>query len=85
MRVAFAVFLLIASLTLSSNSACTLVTIFGGRLHDIHTFLTEERLPEGWESRVRERMGLTMFALNKISMPVELSIKEEVNQPLNLV
>jgi hypothetical protein len=68
-----------------SSNACTLVTIFGGHLRDIHTFLTEERLPEGWESRVRERKGLTIFALNRISMPVELSIEAEVNQPLNLL
>jgi len=68
----------------SSNSS-TLVTIFGGRLHDIHTFLTEERLPEGWESRVRGQMGLTIFTLNCTSFPVELGIEEEVAQPLILL
>ena len=81
----FALFLLIASLTVSSNSSTTLVTIFGGCLRDIHTFLTEERLPEGWESRVRGQMGLTMLALNRTSIAVELGIEEEVNQPLILM
>jgi hypothetical protein len=81
----FAFFFLIASLTVSSNSSSTLVTIFGGRLHDIHTFLAEERLPEGWESRVRGQMGLTIFTLNCTSFPVELGIEEEVAQPLILL
>jgi hypothetical protein len=61
------------------------VTIFGGVLPDIHTFLTEERLPDGWESRVRAQMGLTMFTLNCTAFPVELSIKEEVEEPLRLM
>jgi hypothetical protein len=61
------------------------LTIFGGRLRDIHTFLTEERLPQGWESRVRDRMGLTFFAFNRTVFRVELGIEEEIDQPLNLM
>jgi len=76
---------LIASLTLSSNSGSTLLTIFGGRICDIHTFLTEERLPEGWESRVRDQMGLTLFAFNRTVFRVELGIEEEIDQPLHLM
>ncbi|KAI0268504.1 Cloroperoxidase [Russula aff. rugulosa BPL654] len=68
-----------------SSNASTLVTIFGGRLSDIYTFLTEERIPNGWESRVRDQMGLTFFSLNRTVIGVELGIKEEVNQPLNLL
>jgi hypothetical protein len=59
--------------------------IFGGRLRDIHIFLTEERFPEGWESRVRDQMGQTMFLFNFTVFRVELGIKEEVDQPLNLM
>jgi hypothetical protein len=66
-------------------SASTLLTIFGGRLSDIYTFLTEERIPDGWESRVRDQMGLTFFAFNRTILSVELGIKEEVDQPLNLL
>ena len=66
-------------------SASTLVTIFGGRISDIYTFLTEERLPDGWESRIRDQMGLTMTTFNRTVFRVELGIKEEVNQPLNLL
>ena len=66
-------------------SASTLLTIFGGRISDIYTFLTEERLPDHWESRVRDQMGLTMIAFNRTVFGVELGIKEEVNSSLNLM
>ena len=68
-----------------SISASTLVTIFGGRLNDIYTFLTEERLPDGWESRVRDQMGLTMGTFNRTVFRVELGIEDEIRQPLNLM
>ena len=66
-------------------SASGFLTIFGGRLGDIYTFLTEERLPDGWESRVRDQMGLTFFSFNPTVFGVELGIKEEVDRPLNLL
>ena len=66
-------------------SASTLLTIFGGRLNDIYTFLTEERLPDGWESRVRDQMGLTLGTFNRTVLRVELGIEDEVKQPLNLM
>jgi hypothetical protein len=66
-------------------SASTLVTIFGGRLNDIYTLLTEERLPDGWESRVRDQMGLTMTTFNRTVFRVELGIEDEIRQPLNLM
>jgi hypothetical protein len=47
--------------------------------------VTEERLPDGWESRVRDQMGLTFFSFNRTVFGVELGIKEEVDQPLNLL
>jgi len=68
-----------------SSNASTFLTIFGGRLNDIYTFLTEERLPDGWESRVRDQMGLTIGTLNRTSFRVELGIEDEVKQPLNLM
>ena len=68
-----------------SISGSTLLTIFGGRVRDIYTFLTEERLPECWESRIRDRMGLTFFKFNRTVFRVELGIEEEVDQPLNLM
>ncbi|KAH9037421.1 Cloroperoxidase [Lactarius deliciosus] len=69
----------------SSFSGSTLLTVFGGRFDDIYTLLTEERLPEGWESRIRDQMGLTILAFNRTVFRVELGIDEEVGQPLNLM
>ena len=60
----------------SSNSASTLLTIFGGRVADIRTFLLEERIPDGWQPRILSRMGLTMLAFNKVVGKVELGINE---------
>jgi len=68
-----------------SSNASTLLTIFGGRVSDIYTFLTEERIPDGWESRVRDQMGLTLFKFNRTVFRVELGIEEEVDKPLNLL
>ncbi|KAF5350437.1 hypothetical protein D9756_008662 [Leucocoprinus leucothites] len=47
----------------SSNSA-TMLTIFGGRIKDLETVLLEEKLPEGWQSRVRAKFGLTLAHFN---------------------
>jgi hypothetical protein len=57
-------------------SASTLLTIFGGKIDDITPFLIEERLPEGWESRIRSRYGLTMATFNKTVFRVEAGTKE---------
>ena len=46
---------------------------------------TEERLPDGWELRIRDQMGLAMTTFNRTVYGIELGIKEEVNQPLNLL
>ncbi|KAL7284618.1 hypothetical protein ACG7TL_001913 [Trametes sanguinea] len=68
----------------SSNGA-NLLTIFGGRIQDLRPFLLEERLPDGWEPRVRHRMGLTILEFNStVALPVELSIKEEVDGSIAL-
>lgn len=53
-----------------------MLEIFGGRVDDLRTVLLEERLPEGWESRVRQPYGLTMLAFNGTVMPVEWGIRE---------
>ncbi|KAF8888796.1 Chloroperoxidase [Infundibulicybe gibba] len=60
----------------SSNSS-TLLTIFGGRVDDLEEILIEERIPEGWESRIRKRMGLTMLTFNRTVLKVELGIDEK--------
>jgi len=66
-------------------SASTLLMVFGGRVNDIYTFLTEERLPDGWESRTRDQMGVTLFTFNRTLFRIELGIEDEVRRPLNLM
>ncbi|KAJ7035935.1 Chloroperoxidase [Mycena alexandri] len=64
----------------SSNSS-TLLTIFGGKLGDLEPFLKEERIPQGWEPRIRTRMGLTFLTFNRTVLKVENAIKEETVAP----
>ncbi|KAK2460836.1 hypothetical protein APHAL10511_007306 [Amanita phalloides] len=61
----------------SCTNNCVLLTIYGGRKKDLEIILTEERLPEGWEPRVRKPFGLTMAALNALAIPVELNTDEK--------
>jgi len=64
-----------------SSNASTMLTIFGGRMDDIRTVLLEERLPDGWESRVRTRFGLTFGAFNLTVFRVENGIKKVPPSP----
>jgi hypothetical protein len=67
---------------LDAFSVSMLLRIFGGRLSDIYIFLAENRILDGWESRVRDQMGLTFFSFNMFNRTVsgvELGIKKEVD------
>lgn len=59
----------------SANSS-TLLTIFGGRVEDLRSIVLHERIPEGWESRVREPYGLTLTHFNKTVLAVEFGVRE---------
>ncbi|KAG1722646.1 heme-thiolate peroxidase aromatic peroxygenase [Suillus paluster] len=59
-----------------STNASTLVTIFGGRVDDLRSFLLDERIPEGWESRVRQPYGMTLMNFNKTILGVEFGVCE---------
>ncbi|SJL10077.1 uncharacterized protein ARMOST_13459 [Armillaria ostoyae] len=59
----------------SSNSS-TMLTIMGGRVKDLESFLIEERIPDGWESRILARKGLTFQAFNKTVFNVEWKTKK---------
>ncbi|KAI0664076.1 Cloroperoxidase [Cubamyces menziesii] len=63
----------------ASANGSLLKTVFGGRVDDLRSILGEERLPDGWEPRVRRRMGLTTIEFNFTLLPMEFSIKEEVD------
>lgn len=45
-------------------------------MKDLESILIEERLPEGWESRILRRMGLTMATFNFTVLKVERGIDE---------
>ena len=51
-----------------------MLTIFGGRVKDLESILVDERIPEGWESRIRKKMGLTFAAFNLTVFKVEWGI-----------
>ncbi|KIJ66345.1 hypothetical protein HYDPIDRAFT_109349 [Hydnomerulius pinastri MD-312] len=59
-----------------STNASTLITAFGGRVEDLRSFLLEERLPKGWESRIRSPHGLTISTFNRTILALELGIRE---------
>ncbi len=58
-------------------SACNFLGIFGGRVKDLEIFLLEERIPEGWECRTRNRAGLTFAKHNLNVFRVEFGIDEK--------
>lgn len=45
-------------------------------MEDLRTVLLEERIPDGWESRVRKPLGLTFLKFNFTVLPVELGIRQ---------
>lgn len=46
-------------------------------MDDMESFFLHERIPEGWESRVRQPYGLTLTHFNKLVLAVELGIREK--------
>ena len=47
-------------------------------MNDLRPFLLEERLPDGWQPRIRHPMGLTIMEFNKTVLGVEFGIKSIV-------
>jgi hypothetical protein len=58
-------------------NASLLLSTMGGRVDDLHSFLLDERLPEGWESRVRQSRGLTLVNFNKLALTIECGVREK--------
>jgi hypothetical protein len=54
-----------------------MLTLFGGKVHDLEALLIEERLLDGWEPKVRSRMGLTIGAFNTTVFKVEFGIPKD--------
>jgi len=61
----------------ASTNAAILLTIFGGRVDDMRAILLDERIPEGWESRIRQPHGLTLMNCNKTTFAVEFRVREK--------
>jgi len=53
------------------------LTIFGGRVDDIRSIVIDERIPDGWESRVRSKKGLTLTSSIFKVLRIERGIDEE--------
>ncbi|KAI0752687.1 Cloroperoxidase [Daedaleopsis nitida] len=64
---------------IGSTNAAFVYKVFGGIVSDLHAFLLEERLPNGWEPRVRHRAGLTMLEINKTIGQIEFGVPQEVD------
>ncbi|KAI0725072.1 Cloroperoxidase [Fomitopsis betulina] len=68
-----------------ASNASTLLTICGGRVKDLYPMLLEERIPDGWQPRVRNPGGLTLTTFQFTVLPVELGVREEVRETLELL
>lgn len=58
-------------------SASNLLATFDGKVDDLRPFLLEERIPEGWQSRIRYSKGLTITSFQSTILRVELGIEEK--------
>ena len=54
-----------------------MLTIFGGRIADLEYILINEQIPEGWESRIRKKMGLTGTSLDIMAFRIEFGVNEK--------
>ncbi|KAG8978211.1 hypothetical protein FRB90_008558, partial [Tulasnella sp. 427] len=63
-----------------SGNAALLYSIFGGEVRSLDVFLKQERFPQGWEPKNRERYGHTILQAQKTSLDIEFNIDE--NQKL---
>ncbi|OJA10499.1 hypothetical protein AZE42_07821 [Rhizopogon vesiculosus] len=61
----------------SSANSATLPKIFGGRVDDLHSIFLHERIPDGWESRIRQPYGLTLTHFQKTVLAIEFGIREK--------
>jgi hypothetical protein len=61
----------------NDHSSSTMLTIFGGSIADLTPILTEERIPAGWEPRVRSRFGLTIAKFQFTVLPVLFGVNEK--------
>ena len=59
-----------------------MLTLFAGSISDLTPILTEERIPEHWEPRVRSRFGLTIAKFNLTVFRVEKGVNTKKTEQL---
>ncbi|KIW02566.1 uncharacterized protein PV09_06021 [Verruconis gallopava] len=70
--------------TFGAANSSTMLTIFGGNVHDLTAMLTEERFSENWQPRILDRFGLTMMKFNFTVIPVERGVDVKKYQKTDL-
>lgn len=60
------------------DSATNLLNIFGGDIQDLSHFLLEERIPDGWQPKVLDKFGITVFDFIGPALKIEFGIEAEV-------
>ncbi|GJJ12886.1 hypothetical protein Clacol_007132 [Clathrus columnatus] len=58
----------------AANNSALLINIMGGKIEVLEPFLLEERIPIGWTSANKSRLGLTLIMFNLTSFPILLGI-----------
>ena len=46
-------------------------------MKDVESILVDERIPEGWESRIVKPYGLTFATFNTFVLPLEFGVDEK--------
>jgi len=60
------------ALIFGAGNCAALLQIFDGSVDDLRTFLNEERVPEGWSTKCRSLVGLTLAEFNNMSLRILL-------------
>lgn len=59
----------------AASNATLVIEAFGGDVADARTIFLEERFPQGWETKMRQRMGFTQFEFFLRSAEIALRIQ----------
>lgn len=71
-------------LLMNTYSLGFLMSVFGGKVDDIRTFLVEERLPDGWEPYTKSYYGVTLGGFNKAGLDIAWRVKAVVPNSTHL-
>jgi hypothetical protein len=60
-----------------SGNGALMYSVFGGNVEDLRCWLSEERLPDGWEPKNREFYGHTILQASTNTLAIEFNIDEQ--------